>query len=362
MATIIINEFLTFVQNKIDVLDELSLIQICVTNFTEAEIDAGKDVLYTNCANGARNILRKGDDKRKKNVRDVIKVLKEVDPDVQPIFVAKDLSRLPPVSFDHIDVTRLLKDMTTMRTNFLEFQTKMSAEISEMKSAINVRDRRQEESMTTPKRTRISAQSSSSTNSLPLVPAPQHESRPVVANEVVHTPMYRDIVVDGRQSRQANVTRKAHGSKNESRLREPSVNNSQVPLTGSKDNDTSFTVVTRKKRYQKKVNMRGTRETTAASTKILVAEPKCYVYVSRTQKNVTEDDILGHISEMGQKCLKVERLQQHYETDFNSFKVTIMGSQLSTFLDGNFWPAGLVYRRYREIMSQHNAKTKPNYG
>ncbi|VVC97648.1 unnamed protein product [Leptidea sinapis] len=100
MAGVIINEFLTFVQNKIDVLDELSIVQICATNFTDSEVESGKSALYNACGDGVRNIQRKGEDRKKKN-------MKEFDPDAQPTFVARDLSRLPPVSFDHVHPTNI---------------------------------------------------------------------------------------------------------------------------------------------------------------------------------------------------------------------------------------------------------------
>lgn len=146
---IVIDEFLTFVQNKIDVLDELSIVQICVTNFTDSEIETGKSTLIKSLPEGNRNVIRKGEDKNKKNVKDVIKLLKESDPSVQPIFVARNLSRLPAVSFDSIDVTRLLKDMAGMKTELLKIRndaatkvdmnnlnTKISSDLMNLRSTI----------------------------------------------------------------------------------------------------------------------------------------------------------------------------------------------------------------------------------
>ncbi|VVC94838.1 unnamed protein product [Leptidea sinapis] len=90
---IIINEFLTFVQNKLDKLDEQNITQICATNFTDTEIEDGKSILYKSCGDKVRHVQRKGDDKKKRNIKDVIRLLKEVDPGAQPNFVAKDLNR-----------------------------------------------------------------------------------------------------------------------------------------------------------------------------------------------------------------------------------------------------------------------------
>ncbi|VVD00473.1 unnamed protein product [Leptidea sinapis] len=133
---IIINEFLTFVQNKLDILDEQSITQICATNFTDTEIEDGKGILYKSCGDKVRHVQRKGDDKKKRNIKDVIRLLKEVDPDAQPNFVAKDLNRLPPVLFDHVDVTRILKDMLNMKNDLVKFQLKLSAELGELRNSI----------------------------------------------------------------------------------------------------------------------------------------------------------------------------------------------------------------------------------
>lgn len=92
--------------------------------------------------------------------------------------------------------------------------------------------------------------------------------------------------------------------------------------------------------------MRGTLSNNVASIEAI--EPQCAIYVSRTKKDVKELDIENHIRAMGEDCLKVEILKQHIETLFNSFKVTIKSCKITKFLDSNFWPNGIVYRRYRE--------------
>ncbi|CAG4975404.1 unnamed protein product [Colias eurytheme] len=143
---VIINELLTFIQNKIDVLDELSVLQICASNFTDLEVETAKIELYSTLSCSQHIIRRKGDDKMKKNIKDIIKVLKETDPDDQPIFVARDLNRLPPITFDYVDVTRLLKDLTflkneinCMRTECItkseltHFETSLRSELTQLR-------------------------------------------------------------------------------------------------------------------------------------------------------------------------------------------------------------------------------------
>ncbi|RVE52249.1 hypothetical protein evm_003039 [Chilo suppressalis] len=44
---------------------------------------------------------------------------------VVPTFVAKELHKLPPVTFDHVDVTRLLKDINLLKANLADVVNKL---------------------------------------------------------------------------------------------------------------------------------------------------------------------------------------------------------------------------------------------
>lgn len=43
-------------------------------------------------------------------------MFKQLDHELVPIFVAKELHKLPPVTFDHLDATRLLKDILVLQS------------------------------------------------------------------------------------------------------------------------------------------------------------------------------------------------------------------------------------------------------
>ena len=55
-------------------------------------------------------------DGTKKSIQDIITLLKETDTDDVSIFVARDLNKLPPVTFDHVDVPSLLNDIAVLKT------------------------------------------------------------------------------------------------------------------------------------------------------------------------------------------------------------------------------------------------------
>ncbi|XP_034837761.1 uncharacterized protein [Maniola hyperantus] len=361
-SNLIVNEFLTFVQNKVDCLDELSIVQICISSFSDEEIESGKNVLFENTGGVSRNIQRKGEDKKKKNVKDVIKRLKETDPTLQPIFVAKDLNRLPPVTFEHVDVTRLLKDLTTMKCElqdirnetvskkeFTQFQTKISSDISQLLTCFKKPDQ-----MTPPKsrdpsvipKKIISTPTDKQALSPVLVP---HYNR-ASSVENVFTPTYRDIVHRPRRQASTNTTQARRSGHDRVATKSPTAaRETNISATVTDDD---FKLVVRKKTKLK--NMRGTLQNSA---RILVSESKSAIYLSRAKKSTTEDDIKNHIKDMNQECFSVELLKQNRDVDFNSYKIVVSSSQLSTFLNSNFWPQGLVFRRFRDRNAQSVAAT-----
>lgn len=114
-CNIVINELLCFVQNKIDVLDEESLVRLVVTAFSTLEISAAKELLFASISTTLRNVSRRKN-KEQKDVEDMICAMKNTEPDNTPIFVAWQLHKLPPVTFNSLDATKMLKDILLLQT------------------------------------------------------------------------------------------------------------------------------------------------------------------------------------------------------------------------------------------------------
>lgn len=99
-------------------MDVESLIRVCKTAFLEDDLKTAKDLLFDSVATNKRKITRKRDGKSGRDLEDIINLMTDADAnhvDI-PIFVAKDLQKLPPVTFDHVDVTRLLKDIVVLQS------------------------------------------------------------------------------------------------------------------------------------------------------------------------------------------------------------------------------------------------------
>lgn len=120
-CNVVINELLAFLRNVLDVMDEESVHQLCTSSFTAEEIVKAKTLLFESIPSGKKMPVRRKDGKKRmsRDLDDMICLLKGSNPELFPIFVAKELHKIPPVSFDHVDVTRLLKEL-------LQLQNKVS--------------------------------------------------------------------------------------------------------------------------------------------------------------------------------------------------------------------------------------------
>lgn len=350
----IVNELLTFLQNKLDIIDELSLVQICVSNYSDNEVEAAKTIVFDLIPDGSRCVIRKGDDKKKKNIKDILRLLKETDPDKHPVFVAKNLNRLPPVTFDHVDVSRLLKDLTLLKAELkslredsatkedimqvqhelkqLSLNNKSLTNALHLPATVNSRSKTQRPSPLTSHQASGETEQRALSHSAPPPPMPPATSpQPVFSGDEItralYTPSYRDIITRTSLSQRSEAPKQ-------------SANELSVNDNGEKD----FITVVHKKR-KKILNIRGTLEN---SHRLRVAETLSAIYVSRFTKDITEVDIKGHVSDMGEECHSVTLLKQNRATSFNSFKIEVPSCKINKFLSGEFWPVGLVFRRYKE--------------
>ncbi|XP_049884440.1 uncharacterized protein LOC126379667 [Pectinophora gossypiella] len=341
---LVANELLAFLQCKIQVMDEVSLLQICETNFSEAEIDKAKNIIFE--FTGHRYMNRKGDAKNKRNLQDILRLLHETDPDLLPSFVAKDLNRLPPITFDHVDVTSLLKDILVLKQSVSAIRSDFvqRPEVVEVKELL-AEFRQELDQLRAPheiiKYKKIAGESVA-------------KSYKQVASQKIGTQSAncgtQAVCADARApSLPLPPARLSRTSLDQTLQRE------ERPLNCARSDDNfdtslekSFkTVVNGKKRRKAKKNISNKKGTAIiASSKIRIAPRLSYIYASRFHEDTTEKDISEFVSESGHHTQKVEKLPQFRRTSFASFKLTILQEQEATFLSESFWPSGVEYRKY----------------
>ena len=118
----IIDELLCFVVNKIDRLDYETLIKLCSETYSDKDVTVSKDLIFSllhNETDSTRFIKRKStkinDSPKVKNLKDIYYLLQEKGTSELPNFVALDLGKLPPITFDYIDVTALLTQIENVK-------------------------------------------------------------------------------------------------------------------------------------------------------------------------------------------------------------------------------------------------------
>ncbi|XP_072938405.1 uncharacterized protein [Epargyreus clarus] len=289
---LIANEVLAFIQHTIDTMDEVSIIQICKTNFTREEICSAKNLVFESLGMSDRMPSRRKDEKGEKGLQDIINILKVTDPDDIPAFVAKNIHKLPPVTFDHVDVTRLLKDITTLKTSLAEVVLKLEASqdtISDLRAEIATL------------RNTVTVSRSPEVNNVNTRRGACNTSSPCV---VMSTPQRDYAAAASRQLPGKRKTTRPERESGNPRIEPPrSVVSNRVA-----DKD-GFIKVERKKKKPPCRNQCGTAPT-GADHVLRPAVPVTLVYVSRLHYNTKPSDVVEYLAiNTNTRLVVVEKLE-----------------------------------------------------
>ena len=109
------NELLCYLVNKIDILRHDLLVKLVTDFYTDEEVELAKNILFDTVVTESRKRLRKGPNKRNSNVADMIAVIHELHADQLPNYCALDLSRIPPMDLNSVDVTGMVQDIRNIK-------------------------------------------------------------------------------------------------------------------------------------------------------------------------------------------------------------------------------------------------------
>lgn len=434
-CNIVINEVLAFVQTKIDVMDEKSVIQICSTSFTIQEISEAKKLLFDSVPN-TRLKVRKKEGKQQRDLEDIISLLKRVNPDEIPIFVARDLHKLPPVTFDHVDVTRLLKDILILQKELrhikAHYSTKEDVEELKMKieninfaSIVNNRDYGNNFDCVNKKRGAQLYESymydsgpvglppmhlESTSDDLPgKILSPKSQSQALVYREIAGSPAIDEnknkpssAVISPLQAASeregdcieataaASLTRGFYttcpteietasdsrtnqvvshareqctaptASSNRTLASErvthstvqqnkPTTTIAGAPNTGCVRKQVVGENKWQTVSYGKKKNRFHGKLGKASITpngKFKSVDIKIPLFISNVSKDTTEEDIISYIQNKASATVNLFKINMKTDRRYNSYKLYVPKEKLALFLDGDFWPNGITYRRF----------------
>ncbi|KAF9804396.1 hypothetical protein SFRURICE_014316 [Spodoptera frugiperda] len=346
---LIANELLAFIQHAIDTMDEVSILQICKSNFKEEDISSGKRLLFQ-CLGKLEEMPARRRDGTEKSVQDIITLLKVTDPDDVPAFVAKDLHKLPPVTFDHVDVTRLLKDIISLKTSLAEVQSKLMssentigelrAELLALRNTVVVSG---SPTLCTDDANTCRGAANASISSLESAKA---QASPRAGAAVSHSaerlapPAQATTRVSTSTPKRAYADIAAKGGKQVQQGEKPHADlHQEVPKKNQNDKE-GFTL-----------------DTTICC---VLLYPATLLYVSRLHDSTKVEEIVEFIKIKAKLHLKVEQLHSQHRVDFKSFVVRVPTEHLSTFMKEEFWPRGVVYRRFRGRLPDTARHTTPS--
>lgn len=393
---LIISELLCFIQCKKDVMDEVSLNQICATQFSEQEIDTAFGVLFEYLQ--TKRSTRRGEGKSQRQLCDIVKQIKDTDPGQLPVFVAKDLNRLPPVTFDHVDVSTLLRDILTLKKDIQAIQVqqnlttvKFDAKITEIQGEISKKS--------CSKTTDIDLTKPSAGNSN-TVEAPLHRNASSVNTKVKSAAKKTETAAaEGVGPKRASLPLTyAHASRTSlppppprhTHILGAAVTNAKSkqppppgPKTTSLASTTSplnkttstsapsvvqsgqLTAVTSsilQSSYNKtpdshsKVGGSTVRRKKAFSigkavlpsdSKLVAAAPTTSgIFVSRFHLSTTENCIREYVEKKGFSIESVSKIISPSNNRSNSYRLTIKQTDEIKLLSEDFWPQGILFRRY----------------
>ncbi|KAJ8706227.1 hypothetical protein PYW08_010853 [Mythimna loreyi] len=77
------------------------------------------------------------------------------------------------------------------------------------------------------------------------------------------------------------------------------------------------------------------------------AVPTTQLYISRLHHSTKVEEVVEYMRVKTNWTLRVERLDSRHDVNFKSFVIRVPTHQLQTFLKEDFWPKGVLYRRFR---------------
>lgn len=373
VCNIVIDEMLSYIQNKLSSISEDTLVRLCTSAFTATEIQKSKSLLFDAVITAKQNIQRQGDGKEQRDIYDIIGVFRTEDPCSIPVFVARQLEKLPPITFDHLDCTKLLRDIVRLQNDIAAIKADYvtSDELEDLRKEVqaskNVTPSRLSTCNVNARRGAwcydsgplgLSHQHNSTLNDTTNINKDQTLSSVSSSQNVT----YRSIIMSGSRPTADNIvlrpapvktTEMSHHAEQMIALAEPAPNKGNsipVPVpqnieTMQNDKDDWQTVQYKKKKSNKRFEGQfGTAITTQGNFK--AAERRVPMFITKVDKNSIVSEIADYIRSETNESVTLEKLKIRNEEYYSAYKFFVAESKVSLFLDNNLWPKGIIFRKF----------------
>ena len=321
--TVIINELLCYMLCKIDIIPIDVLVKLVGENFSDDDVEAAKGILGEHVDESVRTGNRRGQNKKKMNLDDIAKMLIECDRVQLPKFVALDLSKLPPITVDCIDVSALMRKQQLMD---LEMST-MKDMIQDILKVTADTSKRVEEAMTSrpiPDNGSQGPSLSVSTSSLPATKM-----------------TYANVVQDGssrpRDGEWVTANRAKRGK--------PPAPRPPSATAGATAVDAVATPGVKPLQAAKSSTVVGVKK--SGTIRAVATVRRFSMFMSRLPPGTGEDAVCSYVREQsGAEAVTAERLPTRFDS-YESYRLDVVNPPADVnLLDPQLWAEGLIVRRF----------------
>ena len=343
MATIIVDELLCFISNKIDYVTCEELVALCTKAFTAVNIKESKLTLFNTCQRGPSDTPSetgikyrscRGDSSNENNVKDMITLFQELGA-TAPKFAAVNLNLIPVVSADKVDVSALF-----------QMVTKLSNEVGRISQAMY----KQSDGMR-------ALQSSVEHNT----------SKVVAATAASYADKARQPAVEPAKRRSSSVD--PEGNLQHSSKPITNENPHRRDLDEETRHDEEWNDVNRQRRRRRRRPLKTGQLIRNSDDRVpnivgIKRTKTAELFVTRLAPECTADDLKSYILanlnlDATVKKIDTARNAEHY----SSFHISCICNDPKVFYDENLWPEHVLYRRwYPPRLTRPRGISKPNAG
>lgn len=401
-CNIVIDELLAYVQNKISIIDEDSLVRICVSAFSSDQIVKSYNLLSDSLPLNKRKLARKGQGKENRILNDIINLFRVTELDIMPVFVARNLEMLPPITFDHLDVTKLLKDLTLMqedikhiKTSYVTLQhleqvkngvflqsTKHSSPpfsackvnmkrgayinsgpsaLSDFISETDMNEGDNSSSLSSPacegiihfddmkhlnnSYAEVVSQNGSAPSLLPSSPPPT--SQPPSPPPPPHPP-----------SPPPSTTQSAKTRTERKQTSGPDIitKNGDGQQVAGEERDWILVQKRKSKQKNRYSGKIGTAMTSMGNFR--AAEKKIPIFITNVHRETNESDIVSYIKVKTGETIMLEKLSIKRASEHNAYKFFVTEGKSPMFLSNDLWPQGIIFRRFMHFKARSLNRTE----
>lgn len=352
---LIINELLCYLLAKIDSVPTDVLIRLVSENFSDSEVDNAKSLLCQHVEDSIRAGVKRGQNKKKHDMDDIVKMLVQCDRSALPRFVALDLGKLPPISIDCIDVSSLMRKQQLQDVEIANLKSL----VHEILTVTTETSKRVELGLLSDKGSSVmgaasrttSGSEASSSSSGPSVGSPALSSEEPPPDRVP-APSYAEVARDAIANHDASEWAIANRKK---RAKAPTPRKPTV-AAGAASGPSSETQQTRSTANRTVIGSRST-----GPIKAVAVVKRLSIFMSRLPPGTGEEAVKAYAMEQtGAVNVIASKLQTKYD-GYESYRLDIINPSCDDVLEPELWAQGLVVRRFF-TRRQTSSSEKPTAG